>query len=372
MMAGLVRTDFDKLSGWAEHDHEAAFAAFSHAASFLLNYPPKIRNTAVDVECLLDVAQKALAIPDALSCSEAKDFFEYHFAPFALDENGLMTGYYEPEFDARLSSDETYRYPLHRRPPDLIGLNTDEALAAGFTEETSFARKLNGKIQFHLSRGEVMAGGLDGQELELAWLKDPFDAYIIHIQGSARLRLEDGTTIRITFDGKSGHPYQSLGKLLIEEGHFTPDTITMDGLIAHLRAMGDEGYQTLARNPSYIFFKQVEEDTLTRSDVGPIAAAQIPLIAHRSIAVDRHLHTFGLPFWIETKLPLINGQGEVPFEQLVFAHDTGSAIKGLARADLFCGTGEDAGRLAGMLQQRTHFTCLLPIKPDAKREARNA
>ncbi len=361
MMAGLTRTDYESLSGWADHDHGVAFAAFRHSAPFLIDHPPTSRHPSVAVDALLAVAKAALALPTDLPCADARRFFERNFVPFAVDGEGLLTGYYEPEFDARLVPDAQFRFPLHRRPADLVSLKTEEALACGFTEETSFARKREDEITLHLSRAEIMAGGLEGQGLEFLWLKDPFEAYIIHIQGSARLRLADGQTLRIAFDGKSGHPYQSLGKLLIEEGHFTPDSISMDALIAHLRAMGEDGMHYLGRNPSYIFFKPVEGSLPSSPDVGPVSAAHVPLLPMRSIAVDRHLHTFGLPFWIETTLPSLDTAQAAPFTQLVLSLDTGSAIKGLARADLFCGSGEVAGHLAGSLKQQARFTCFLPI-----------
>ena len=207
-----------------------------------------------------------------------------------------------------------------------------------------------------------MAGGLDGKGLELVWLKTAFEAYIIHIQGSGRIRLEDGTNMRVAFDGKSGHPYRSLGKLLIERGFFTPETISMDALMGFLLDQGAEGLALLGENPSYIFFKGVEDQGAGPSS-GPIGAAGVPLQPMRSIAVDRHLHTFGMPFWLETNLPDADST-IAPFEQLVFAQDTGSAIKGAARADLFVGTGDKAGRLAGQLQQDTRFTILMPRPHD--------
>ena len=380
-LAGLVRTDYRTLSGWAGHDHEAAFAAFRHSAKFLLKHPPKSKHQIFDVNLLLATAKRALDWPDSVSRATARAFFESNFAPFSIEEDGLMTGYYEPEFEARLAPDRDFQHPLHHRPKDLVAISTEEALAAGFSEETSFACKKEGRLQYHLSRGEILAGGLDGQNLELVWLRDPFEAYIIHIQGSARLRLKDGQSMRVTFDGKSGHPYQSLGKLLISEGRFTPETITMDRLIQHLRDQGQDGVAYLARNPSYIFFEAVEGSDLSNMNTGPLAAARVPLVPFRSIAMDRHLHTFGMPFWLQSHLPTGTDTGTdtdtdtgtetKPFRQLVFAHDTGSAIKGLARADLFCGTGREAGLLAGRLQHSARFTCLLPTVPSETKEVAN-
>ena len=281
-----------------------AFAALRHSSTHLLQNPPKTRNRSASGEDLIDIAKCCLAMsPDLDSQSAKPGLFERHFTPMRLPESGTLTGYYEPVFEGRLIPSPDFSCPLHKRPADLIAISTKDALEAGFTPETSFARKDKTGLKFHFSRADVMAGCLDGQGLELVWLKNPLDAYIIHIQGSARIRLEDGSFIRIAFDGKSGHPYQSLGKKLIEQGVFTPETITMDKLIAHLRSQGEDGLAILAANPSYIYFKQVHEIEGQKADDGPIAAAGIPLQSMRSIAVDRHIHTFGLPFWIESTLP---------------------------------------------------------------------
>ena len=366
-MAGLLTTDFADLAGWSSHDHKAALAAFRDSARHFLCHPPKSRKGSAGVADLMQIAAKALELSNDLSSAEARAFFESNFTPMRLEKRGMLTGYYEPVFDGSLTAKGDFSVPLHKRPPDLISLSTEEALKAGFSPETSFARKSSQGLSYHLSRGEVMAGGLAGQALELVWLRNVIDAYIIHIQGSARIRLDDGATMRVTFDGKSGHPYHSLGKTLIEKGIFTPQSITMDALMDYVRALGAEGEALLAENPSYIFFRSVEPVEGQSEEHGPVAAAGIPLLSRRSIAVDRHIHTFGLPIWLETTLPQEKG-GNVPFQQLTFAHDTGSAIKGAARADLFVGTGRKAGKLAGQIQQEAAFTCLMPQKASTSRE----
>ena len=363
-MAGPENMSFSDLAGWRDHDHKAAFAAFCHAARYLLKNPPTTRPGSARAEDLLAIGKQALLLGETLDQTQARCFFETYFHPEAVADEGLLTGYFEPIFEGRLERDNCFRFPLHKRPDDLVPLSEAEALKAGFTAETSFARKSAHSYQFHYSRAEVMAGALDDRHLELVWLKDPFEAYIIHIQGSATIDLGQGRRLPIVFDGKSGHPYRSLGKLLIEQGVFSAETITMDGLIAHLKSLGADGCRFLGENPSYIYFKAVEDKAVEdeapeAGDFGPRAAARVPLIPMRSIAVDRHLHTFGLPFWLETTLPDASGEDK-PFKQMVFAHDTGSAIKGAARGDLFVGTGTEAGATAGKLQQVTTFICLMP------------
>ncbi len=357
-MSDLVPTSFDALEGWNEEDHEAAFAAFRHSASFILNRPPTTREGSAKSEQLLALAQLALDLGERPGADKARDFFEAAFIPHKMGSKGLLTGYYEPCFKGSRRKSPEFSIPLHKRPTDLHPIGAEMAKDAGLSSETSFARQSPQGWSYHVSRAEVYDGALDGQGLELVWLRDPVDAYIIHIQGSARIQLEDGSYLRVGFDGKSGYPYLSIGKVLIENGIFTSDTITMDRLTDWLREQADLGLSVMAQNPSYIFFKEIKDHFASDLNIGPKAAAGVPLLAQRSLAVDRTLHTFGMPIWLNTKLPI--SQGDCYLNKLVLAHDTGSAIKGQARGDLFCGTGQEAGRLAGELKQATQFTLLFP------------
>lgn len=357
-MTGAKPIRFDTLPGWHMEDHKAAFAAFHASAPFLLQNPPKPHGDDIDIDALLACAQKALDLGEELPQDQAKLFFEEYFDLANLDEDGFITGYFEPSFDGSRTQSADFPVPLHRKPHDLVMVTKDHD-SAHLSEETSFARQLDdGSLDYHVSRGQVMDGALDESNLELVWLRDWIDAFVIHIQGSARIDLDDGTTMRVAFDGKSGHPYCSLGKRLIDMGIFTIDTITMDKLVAYLRDQGEESQNLLRQNPSYIFFKEQNELAL---ESGPLAAAQIPLLPMRSLAVDRHCRTFGIPIWIETCLP----QGKhalAPCKRLFFAHDTGSAIQGESRGDLFVGTGREAGSFAGRIKQQARFTLFLPKK----------
>jgi membrane-bound lytic murein transglycosylase A len=202
-----------------------------------------------------------------------------------------------------------------------------------------------------------MAGHLDGRGLELVWLADPVDAFFIHVQGAARIALADGRTMRVTYAAKTGHPYTAIGRVLIEQGALTRETATMQGIRAWLAAHkddahGDAAAAVLAHNRSYIFFR---EAPVSDPALGPIAAAKVPLTAGRSLAVDRLLHTFHTPVWIETMLP-----GGEAFRRLTIAHDTGSAIVGPARGDIFFGSGAAAGAIAGAMRSGGRFVVLLP------------
>jgi membrane-bound lytic murein transglycosylase A len=176
------------------------------------------------------------------------------------------------------------------------------------------------------------------------------------VQGSGRVRLPDGSVMRIAYAGRNGHPYTSVGRLIVERGLATPDQMTLEPLKAFLRADSARGRELMHQNRSYVFFRHASELPPER---GPVGGAGLPLTPWRSIAVDRNLWAYGLPVWIETALPLVDGASE-PFRKLAVAEDTGSAIIGPARADLFHGAGDEAGRRAGALRHPMRFVVLWP------------
>jgi membrane-bound lytic murein transglycosylase A len=266
-----------------------------------------------------------LAGATGVAAAGARSFFETEFQPFAIDGQGFFTGFYEPEVAGSLTPTAEFRIPLHRMPPDLPEWR---------------------------DRAAVMAGALGGMGLELVWLCDPIDAFFIHIQGAARIALTDGRTMRVTFAGKSGHPYTAIGRVLVDKGALTRDTADMAGICAWLAAHPDEMPAVLAANRSYIYFREALVDNPT---LGPVAAAKVPLTAGRSLAVDKAIHAFHTPVWVETALP-----SGAPFRQLLVAQDTGSAIIGPARGDIFFGSGDAAGAIAGAMRANGRFVVLLP------------
>jgi len=218
-----------------------------------------------------------------------------------------------------------------------------------------FARRTETGVEPFFDRGEIERGALDGRGLEIAWLADPVDAFFIHIQGAARLRLADGSLLRVTYAAKSGHDYTPVGRVLLERGVLQRGNVSMQTIRAALAADPEAARSAMWTNRSYIFFREapVEDAAL-----GPIAAAKVPLSTGRSLAVDRTLHTFHVPVWIETSLPEAEGGG--PFHRLLIAQDTGSAIIGPARGDIFFGSGDEAGRIAGRMQAAGDFVVLAP------------
>ena len=211
----------------------------------------------------------------------------------------------------------------------------------------------------YYDRAEIENGALDGQHLEICWLKDPFDAFSIQIQGSARVRLEDGTMLRVNYDGHNGHPYAAVGRILMEQYGVPPEQMSMERIRQWMLANPDQAAKLRQSNPSFVFFR-----ITGLSDQGEAVGAQgVPLSPGRSIAVDK-LHVYGTPFFIQADLPIDSDKATTRFRRLMIAQDTGSAINGPARADLYWGAGDAAGRIAGRIRQQGQFVMLLPRELD--------
>ncbi len=350
----LVPLGFGDLPGWVEDDHVAALAAFRHGAAVLDRHPPKPRAAGTDPDRLQAVMRRAAALPHDPGASAARAFFEAHFAPFEVrpaDGPAFFTGYYEPIVAGSRHETEGFRTPLYRPPPDLVEIDPDApppGIAAGYR----FARRTSGGLVPHFDRGEIERGALRGMGLEIAWVADPVEAFFIHVQGAARLRLADGGEMRVTYAAKTGHPYTAIGRELVAMGALPKGGATMQTIREWLAAHPGDMPGILARNRSFIFFREaaVEDPAL-----GPVAAAKVPLTAGRSLAVDRLIHAFGVPVFVEATLP-----GGLPWRRLMVAQDTGSAIVGAARGDVFVGSGDAAGEIAGALQSRGRFVLLSP------------
>ncbi|MBZ9938028.1 MltA domain-containing protein [Mesorhizobium sp. BR1-1-16] len=354
----LAPVGFDALAGWADDDHASAFRAFRLSAERIAEQPPKTRALGVDGEALATAAHAALALPHEPDAAAARAFFEMHFVPHeGVAGEGFFTGYYEPEAEAARTADDRFKTPLLRPPEELFEVD-EVAPPLELPGGMRFARRTATGFEPFFDRGAIMAGALDGRGLEIAFLADPVDAYFIHVQGAARLRMQDGSLLRVTYAAKSGHDYRSIGRELIDRGALQRGSVTMQSIRAWLAEHQDEAAGVMASNPSYIFFR---EAPVNDPALGPIAAAKVPLTPGRSLAVDRTLHTFHVPIWIETSVPA--AEGAVPFRRLLVAQDTGSAILGPARGDIFFGSGDAAGETAGRMQAKGRFVTLVPRSP---------
>lgn len=351
------RADFDALPGWAEDAHDEAFPAFRRSAFRALDKPYRSGSLGIVAEAFLPAYEEARA-SGALGPRDARLFFERHFIPMMVmpdsGDAGFVTGFYEPIVRASPVRTERFRVPLLSRPEDLVAVD-DTNRPVGLDSYLAFGRKTaDGIVEYH-DRRAIESGALDGRGLEIAWLEDKVDAYFIHVQGAARLEMVDGTTRRITYDGKSGQRFTGAGRVLVELGEIPFAEVTMQSIRRWLAERPGRVDEILWQNRSYIFFRDagVEDPAL-----GPIAAAKVPLTAGRSIAVDRLLHTFGTPFFIAA--PTLMAFSSDGFRRLMIAQDTGSAIIGPARGDLFTGSGDAAGEIAGVIRAQADFFALVP------------
>jgi membrane-bound lytic murein transglycosylase A len=225
------------------------------------------------------------------------------------------------------------------------------------SKRTQAGTRKGGRIVPFHDRTDIENGALAGRGLELFWANDQIDAFFTHIQGSARVRLRDGKLMRINYHAQNGHPYLAVGRILIERGIVPKEEMSMDKIRTFISEHPEEGRELMRMNRSYIFFREVSE---LGQEEEPIGAQGVSLTADRSIAVDRSLHVYGTPFWIEAELPIENESAATPFRRLMLAQDTGGAIVGPARADIYFGAGVEAGMVAGRLRHPGTFYMLVP------------
>jgi len=350
------------VDGWAADDHLAAFAAFQASCQTLRNAKRPDDDRPI-YSALREVCRRATAARPA-NKEAARRFFEDNFRPVQIarlgEAQGFLTGYYEPIVEGSRFPNPEFHVPLYRRPHDLV--------AAGYTPGSGAfpnkgaligRRNENSEIVPYHDRGAIEAGALDGQKLEICWLRDPFETLAIQIQGSARVILEDGTPLRLNYDSHNGYPYTSVGRVLIERNLVPREEMSMQRIRDWMAANPDEAPNVRATNRSFVFFRI----TGLSNEGEPVGAQGVPLIPGRSIAVDK-IHVYGTPFFIDASLPIESAKPTTPFRRLMIAQDTGSAIVGPARADLYWGAGDDAARIAGRIRHPGRFVMLLPRELD--------
>jgi membrane-bound lytic murein transglycosylase A len=307
----------------------------------------------------------------------ARGFFEHWFQPYLAanngEEGGFFTGYYEAELHGSLQASERFWVPLYRRPNDLITIDL------GLFRDDLRGRRLAGRVRdrrlvpFEV-RAEINGGALKGKNLELLWVDDPADAFFLHVQGSGRVILDDGSMMRVGYDGQNGHSYVSIGRKLVDYGEMELDQVSMQSIRSWLEAHPGRAEKLLEINPSFIFFRAVP---VQDHETGPQGAQGIPLTPGRSIAVDHAFIALGVPLWLDTTEPALEPATEMaddpgparafpPLRRLMVSQDTGGAIRGPVRGDFFWGFGEDAEEKAGRMKQSGRYYLLLPktVRPN--------
>ena len=353
-------TDFQAIAGWADTDHRSALMAFRRSCA-------EIESTGQAFQRKVaygGTRQDWLAICGRLkTAGDPRHFFEESFTPLIVSDperpQGLFTGYYEPEAEGSLTPGGLYKVPLYAKPTDLIGFDAATAKRLGL----AYGRKVDGKAEAYYTRREIEEGALKGQGLELVWLKDWADAFFIQVQGSGRVRLPDGKVMRLAYAAKTGLPYTAIGGVLVARGVLTRENASMQTIRAWMHENPKSARELMWENKSFVFFRK---NTTGDPELGPPGAQKVALTPFHSLAIDRSLWMFGTPVWLDTKAPKGESGELVPFRALLVAQDTGTAIKGHARGDVFWGAGEEAALTAGQMKSPGRMIVLLP-KPLAKR-----
>ncbi|MBV8104901.1 MAG: MltA domain-containing protein [Hyphomicrobiales bacterium] len=356
----LQPLDYEDLQGFGADDHLAAFRCFERSARALVRLEGGTRTARPPSPALVAAAGSALA-SGATDGIDARRFFEALFRPFRIvpdpPDAGFLTGYYEPCVQGSPVETDAFCWPILARPPDLVGLAPGET-PPGFPEGVSGARRRgDGSLVPYDDRRTIERE----QRSPIVWLRDAVEAFLIQVQGSAQIEFADGRRARLAYDGRNGLPYTSIGRILTETGEIAESAMSLESLKAWLRAAGlsegERGLELMRRNRSFVFFRLIEDFD---PRLGPVAGAGVALTPLRSIAVDKTIWSYGLPFWIEADLPWAD-EALRPFRRLMIAQDTGSAIVGPARADIFFGSGDAAGARAGAIRHQGAFAVLLPV-----------
>ena len=339
----MTPTSFSALPGWQQDDLRQAWPAFMQSCRAI--------GKKADWQAVCAAARSV----DASDAAAVRRFFEANFVPNLVRssdgaDTGLITGYYEAMLYGSRKRGGAYQTPLYRVPPDLLTVDLGSVYPQ--LKNMRLRGRLSGKtVVPYSTRTEIARAPLAGKEL--LWVNDPVEAFFLEVQGSGRVRLDSGDTVRVAYADQNGHPYKTIGRWLVEQGELTVEQSTAQGIRAWIAANPGRRQELFNVNPSYIFFR---EEKLPDPSLGPKGALGVPLTPGRSVAIDPTILPLGAPLFLATT----EAASELPLERLMMAQDTGGAIRGAVRADFFYGFGPDAMDKAGKMKQRGTLWVLLP------------
>ena len=355
----LRPAQFADLPGWREDAVAEAVPAFLRSCKRIFALPDEAdlgEAFAGTAGSWKPVCSAASTLPAGDSAA-ARAFFEANFRPYAATNNedplGLFTGYYEPLLHGSRTRGGRYTLPLYVRPPELVMVDLGR-----FRDELE-GQRIAGRVEDgslipYPDRGEIEEGALAGRKLELVWVDDPVDAFFLHIQGSGRIRLADGGEMRVGYAAQNGHPYFAIGRDLIDRGALTRDEVSMQSIRKWLVEHPEEAREVMRKNASYVFFQELKGE-------GPLGAEGVALTPGRSLAVDRKHLPLGVPLWLSAGMPgAKEGDPDRKLRRLLVAQDTGGAIRGPVRGDVFWGHGPEAAEMAGRMKHRGRLWVLVP------------
>ena len=358
----LRAVSFQDLPGWGADDHSAALRVLQRSCAAL---GERADDEPLDIAALGGLVGDWRAICTAAAGLEgadrAREFFEAHFAPFearnGLEAEGLFTGYFEPELQGATQAGGRYGVPIYGRPHDLVTVDLG-LFRPALAGERVVGRVADGALEPYATRSEIDGGALAAQGLELVWVDDLVDAFFLHIQGSGRIVFEDGTTRRVAYAATNGHSYFAVGRRLVDLGALDREDVTMPAIRDWLTANPERASEVMHENASYVFFRWLEDEQAAE---GPVGAQGVPLTAGRSLAVDRRFVPMTVPIWLESAAPDPDpAREDRPLRRLMVAQDTGGAIRGPVRGDVFWGTGAEAGAVAGRMKHEGRYWLFLP------------
>src|SRR5262245_28326552 len=359
---------FADVPGWANDDHLAAFKVFLKScervvASKRERLPSDVKAPRPPPAALVATCGQALrAAEETTDKEKARAFFEANFTPNAVEkkgQTGQLTGYFEPLLEGSRTQEGQYQTPIYKRPSDLVNVVDDTRRGALKPGALTHVRKTETGTEPYFTRAQIETGALKGKGLELLYFPDPVDVFFMQIQGSGRVKLTDGTTVRVHYDGKNGHPFSSIGRYLADNAILAADRISMSALQEWLRADPERGKRVMWQNTSYVFFREIKDDT-----GAPLGAMRVPLTAARSLAIDPAYHALGTPIFVSAPT-MKHVPNASPFNRLMVGQDVGSAIRGAERGDIYFGSGDAAGKLASVTRHVGRFFVLVPNGPGA-------
>jgi membrane-bound lytic murein transglycosylase A len=357
----LQTADYDDLPGWSSDDLTEFLPALHKSCTKMLTLPDTRAmggsGMAGTVKDWRGLCEQSLALPP--QADVIRSFFETNFTPVQVsnnyEESGLFTGYYEASLKGSLTREGPYLVPLYLRPPELVMVDLGR-----FREELKGQRiagkVIAGNLEPYADRAEITNGALNDRELELVWVDSEIDAFFLQIQGSGVVEMNDGSILRVGYAAQNGHPYFAIGRALIDQGEIPQEKMSMQAIRIWLEENPDRVREIMHMNASYVFFRKLEGN-------GPVGAQGVELTPERSLAVDRKWMPLGVPVFLKTEVSAV-GQEEnlMPFRKLLMAQDTGGAIRGPVRGDVFWGYGDRAYEMSGGMKSDGRYWILLPNK----------
>ncbi len=351
---------FEELIGWQDDQQEEALESFKISCGRLIKYPDEREYNGFGLaRDWKETCHAAIAL-EATNANQAKAFFEEYFSALSFYENeeGLFTGYYAPLYKGSREKSDQYKAPLYAIPKDLQAINLgqfDQRLSG----RSIVGEVVEGKFVPYKDRKVIDLGALEGQDLELVWLEKPEETFFLQIQGSGFIELDNGEVVHLGYAQRNGRPYRAIGQFLIKSGDIAREDMSLQAILDWMEQSPEKSNELMWKNPSYVFFQE-------RSSDKPVGSLGVGLTPGRSLAVDREYIPLGMPLWLATYQEKETDKENIErishLNRLVIAQDTGGAIKGKVRGDVYWGIGEEAEAKAGPMKDKGIYYLLVPKK----------